>query len=205
MPQLGLTKVGQAVVETKFNRRSRLYGRWPADWPRISELDFSERVLLRAVRRLSVINTETSLVVPDLERLREETLGSVGHGLGVTLGPQVGSSAATELEMILRSFCCMGFRPFQIHRICELPLSTDERLLLSFVAGCQAKDSDHVWNVLSWLLPLAGAKIITAYGYALAKKFHEGGLVLPQRLEIGGCIGYSEMMPCRNEFAYTPH
>ena len=191
MLQLGLTKVGQAVVETKFNRRSRLYGRWPADWPRISELDFSERVLLRAVRRLSVINTEISLVVPDLERLREETLGSVGHGLGVTLGPQVGSSAATELEMILRSFCCMGFRPFQIHRICELPLSTDERLLLSFVAGCQAKDS--------------GAKIITAHGYALATKFHEGGLVLPQRLEIAGCTGYSEMMPCRNQYAYTPH
>ena len=197
--------MGQAVVEIKINRKSRCYDSWPADWPCITELDYSERVLLRAARRLSAINTEIALVVPDLERVREEILGSVGHGFGVTLGPQVGSSAATELEMILRAFCCMGFRPFQIHRICEPPLSTDERLLLSFVAGCQAKDSDHVWNVLSWLLPLAGAKIITAYGYALAKKFHEGGLVLPQRLEIGGCIGYSEMMPCRNEFAYTPH
>ena len=192
-------------MEIKFTRKSKRHGRRPGYWPYISELNFSEQVLLRSARRLFAINTKIALVEPDLERLREEILSSVGHGFGVTLGPQSGLSVATELEMILRAFCCMGFRPLQMHSICEPPLSTDERLLLSFVAGCQVKDSDHVWNVLSWLLPPPGAKIITAHGYALATKFYEGGLVLPQRLEIPGCIGCSEVLPCRNEFAYKPH
>ena len=204
-PQGGLTEVWQAVNEMRLNQRMKRPGQRPAEWPSIAELDFAERVLVRAVRRLSVTNTETALVVPDLERFREEVIEAVGHGFGVFLGPRGGTGAAAELESMLRTFCCAGFRPLQIGGICEPLMLPDERFLLSFVAGCQAKDTDHVRNLLSWLLPPAGARIITAHGQSLAHIFHVGGLTLPRRMWLGDSIGLADIVPCHGEYLYTVH
>jgi hypothetical protein len=180
-------------------------GRRPAAGPSIAELDFAERILIRALRRLTAINTGIALVVPDLEWLREQVIDAVGHGFGVTLGPRGGAAAVAELEWILRTFCCAGFRPLQIGRICEPSISPDERLLLSFVAGCQANDTDHVRNLLSWLLPPPAATIITAHGQSLAHIFHAGGVALPQRLRFADRVGVSGVLPCRGEYMHTVH
>ena len=189
----------------RLNPGMKRPGQPPTTRPSIAELDFAEQILVRAVRRLSVTNTKTALVVPDLERFKEQVIEAVGQGFGVFLGPRGGTAAAVELEMILRTFCCAGFRTLQIFRICEPSLSSDERFLLSFVAGCQAKDGDHLRNLLSWLIPPPGAMIITAHGQSLAHIFQVGGLALPQRLRLVDCVGHSDVMPCRGEFVCALH
>ncbi|MDA0230745.1 MAG: hypothetical protein O3B21_11230 [Proteobacteria bacterium] len=174
-------------------------------WPTMAALSFSEAALIRAARRLSAIHTETALVVPDLERLKEEIIESVGSGFGVYLGPQPGMAAAAEIDQILCIFCCAGYRPLRIGAICEPHLSVDERFLLSFVAACQADDAGHVGDLLSWLLPPAGVRIIVTNGHILARLLQQGGLMLPQRLRLAGCSGHSEIALCPDDYVSPAH
>lgn len=188
----------------RLNQGMKCPSQAPA-WPSIAGLGFAERVLLRAVRRLSMANSGVALGVPDLKRLQEAIIEAVGHGFGSMFGPKGGSVAAVELEWILRTFCCAGFRPLQIGGICEPSMLPDERFLLSFVAGCQADDSVHVRNLLSWLLPPPGATIITAHGHSLADIFRMGGLTLPQRLRLAEGVGPANLVPCHDEFVCALH
>jgi len=192
-------------MEIKENWRLKRARHLPKEWPTFAELDIAEQILLRAARRLSACCSETPLKVPDRARFREEIMASVGQGFGVSLGPNAGASAAGELNSILQTVCCAGFKPLDICRICEPTLTPDERFLLSFVAGCQADDPDHIRSLLSWLLPPAAVGIAAAHGQTLAHIFQAGGLVLPQRLHLAGCIGYSQIMPCHGELVCAIH
>ncbi|PPR23074.1 MAG: hypothetical protein CFH38_01067 [Alphaproteobacteria bacterium MarineAlpha10_Bin1] len=187
------------------NRKIRSVSQAPDGWPSIRELNLAEQILLRAARRLSASNTGVPIVVPDLERFREEIIASVGHGFGVSLGASQGTTAASELEAILCTACCAGFHPLQMNGICEPSLTPDERFLLSFVAGCRANDPDHVRSLLSWLLHPTAMPIIAGHGQSVADIFQAGGLILPQRLHLAGCIGYSELVPCGDGPACTVH
>jgi hypothetical protein len=187
-------------------RRRRRAPRW---WPALADLSPVERVLLRAARRLEAARAAPQLALADTvlepERFRDEILRSVGYGFAASLGLRDGVAAASELENILCTFCCAGYRALDLRPICEPVVAPDERFLLAFLAACQRPDLYNVRSILSWLAPAAGAILLTAHGHAFGHRLHSQGITLPQRLRLTAAVGNSAALPCRHEHACRRH
>ena len=173
--------------------------------PQLAELDFAERVLLRAIRRIAATHYGPVLVYPQLEQLQEEVVATVGHGLGVTLSPDAGPAAAVELDCLLRSFFCVAYRALDINTICNSSITADERLLLSFMAACQARELDQIRYILSWMAPQVAVQPLTVCGLNLATIFNTGGMIFPQRIRLSECVGYFDAVSCAGVTVSVAH
>jgi len=154
-------------------------------WPLFTEYKTSEQIILRSARRISAIYSAVPFQPSNMDQMRMEIIDAVGSGLSASLAIREGQSAAEQLEMILRTFCCAGYRPLRLRPICEHRVSPDERFLLSFIAGCQRKDMCNIRNILSWLAPGVSAPHLILPGQNLAGILKNSGIVLPQRLYLG--------------------
>jgi hypothetical protein len=204
----------QTVMYLKENRQSqfRLAHRLTpqlVEKASTAELGFAERALLRAIRRIAATHSGPVLVYPQLERLQEEVVAAVGHGLGLTLSPEAGTdagpAAAAELDCLLRSFFCAAYRALDINSICNSSMTADERLLLSFTAACQARELDQIRYILSWIAPQVAVQPLTVCGLNLATIFDTGGMIFPQRIWLSECVGYSDAARCAGVTVSVAH
>jgi len=172
-----------SIASSKSKSRHRIRRRW---WPMLSEFKPSEQIVLRSARRLAAIHASVPLQPSDMDHMREEIINAVGLGFGASLAICEGRRAAEELEKVLRTFCCAGYRPLKLEPICEYTVCPDERFLLSFIAGCQRDDLHNVRSILSWLAPSVSASHLLSPGEAFANILKNSSVILPQRLFLSG-------------------
>lgn len=159
----------------------------------IAQLTFAEQILIWAARRIQISMENVPADESDLEARREMAIRLVGSELAVAFdgveGAKSGFCAAERLALILTTFACAGIRPLALGPLCSTTLTSDERLLLSYLAACQSGESGQVNALLSYLFPPAGARIAIRHGCELAAILKRGMLAVPLRLRV-------EARPC---------
>ena len=186
-------------------------------------LTFAEQLVLWSARRLSAAGLGAAATETEASACRQEVLARVGGELGVALcptgGPTAGSEAAEALERTLHIFGCAGVRSLRLNPMCCRFVSNDERLLMSFLAGCQEGDCQHTATLLSWFLPPAavrtaatdGASFAAAVrtaatdGASFAAALLGAGFRLPQRLHLAANAGLRQATPAEHAASPTLH
>jgi hypothetical protein len=162
----------------------------------IPRLSFPEQLVLWSARRLATIPLIDIATEAEAQACRAEVVGRVSKELAVALHtvaePDAGTAAAQALEGTLNTFACAGLRGLGLSPLNCRFVSSDERLFLSFLAGCQAGDCRHTSALLSWFFPPAGARIAATHGAVFAARLLQAGFAVPQRLQFGGCNGLSD-------------
>ena len=159
----------------------------------IPRLTFAEQLVLWSARRMATVGRSAAATESDASTCREDVRTRVTGELGVALcpsgGPTAGLEAAQALEHTLDTFESAGVRSLRLNPMCCRFVSNDERLLLSFLAGCQLGDCRHTATLLSWFLPPAAMRTAAADGAAFAKALQDAGYCLPQRLHLAVNVG----------------
>lgn len=162
----------------------------------IPRLTFAEQLVLWSARRLAAAGHGSAAIETESVDCRKDVLARVTGELGVALrptgGPTAGLEAAEALERTLDTFGSAGVRSLRLNPMCRRFVSNDERLFLSFLAGCQGGDCRHTATLLSWFLPPAAMRTAAADGAAFAKALQDAGYCLPQRLHLSVNAGF----PC---------
>lgn len=156
----------------------------------IAQLTFAEQILIWAARRIQISLENVPAEESDLQSSRELAIRRVGSELAVALDgtdcARAGFAAAERLSLILTTFACAAVRPLALRPLCSTTLTSDERLLLSYLAACQRGESGQVNALLSYLFPPAGARIAIRHGCELAVILKHGMLAVPLRLRLEG-------------------
>ena len=172
----------QQDVETRAPRRPTGPGRT------IPRLTFAEQLVLWSARRLATADHGAAATESEAAACRRDVLARVAGELSVALcpsgGPTAGLEAAEALERTLDVFASAGARSLRLNPMCCRFVSNDERLFLSFLAGCQEGDCRHTAALLSWFMPPAAMRIAAADGAAFAAALQAAGYCLPQRLHL---------------------
>ena len=172
----------QQEVETRAPRRPSGPGRT------IPRLTFAEQLVLWSARRLATADHGAAATESEASACRRDVLTRVAGELSVALcpsgGPTAGLEAAEALERTLDVFASAGARSLRLNPMCCRFVSNDERLFLSFLAGCQEGDCRHTAVLLSWFMPPAAMRIAAADGAAFAAALQAAGYCLPQRLHL---------------------
>ena len=154
----------------------------------IPRLTFAEQLVLWSARRMATVGRSAAATESDASTCREDVRTRVTGELGVALcpsgGPTAGLEAAQALERTLDTFENAGVRSLRLNPMCRRYVSNDERLLLSFLAGCQVGDCRHTATLLSWFLPPAAMRTAATDGAVFAKALQDAGYCLPQRLHL---------------------
>ena len=172
----------QQDVETRAPRRPSGPGRT------IPRLTFAEQLVLWSARRLATADHGAAATESEAAACRRDVRARVAGELSVALcpsgGPTAGLEAAEALERTLDVFTSAGARSLRLNPMCCRFVSNDERLFLSFLAGCQAGDCRHTAALLSWFLPPAAMRAAAADGAAFAAALQAAGHCLPHRLQL---------------------
>lgn len=175
----------------------------------VPRLSFGEQLVLWSARRFSALEYCNAGSEAEFRAHRQEVVARVGRELDVALShpanPRAGRAAAERLEQTLSTFAFAGVRPLRLNPHCCRFVGNDERLFLSFLAGCQERDDHHVRALLSWFFPPAAIRLATCQGGALAAMLTAARLVLPQRLRLTGCEGISSLTPYPGEHVQSVH
>ena len=159
----------------------------------IPRLTFAEQLVLWSARRLAAAENGLVATETDASACRRTLLDRVSAELGVALratgGPTAGREAAERLDRALETFASAGTRGLRMNPLCCRFVSNDERLFLSFLAGCQAGDCRHTGALLSWFLPPAAMRIAATEGSAFATALLGAGFRLPLRLRLSRDAG----------------
>ena len=159
----------------------------------IPRLVFAEQLVLWCSRRLAAAGNGPATTETEVQACRQALLDRVSAELGVALratgGPSAGREAADALDRLLDIFSSAGTRGLRLNPLCCRFVSNDERLFLSFLAGCQAADCGHTGALLSWFLPPAAMRIAATEGAALAAALLGAGFPLPLRLRLSADAG----------------
>ena len=165
----------------------------------IPRLTFAEQLVLWSARRLATADYGTAATESEASACRDDVRTRVAGELGVALcptgGPRAGLKAAEALERTLAVFAGAGTRSLQLNPLCCRFVSNDERLFLSFLAGCQAGDCRHTASLLSWFLPPAAMRAAATDGAAFAAALQGAGYCLPQRLHLIADAGFPGAAP----------
>ncbi len=169
-------------VETRAPHRPTGPGRT------IPRLTFAEQLVLWSARRLATADHGAAATESEAAACRRDVLARVAGELSVALcpsgGPTAGLEAAEALERTLDVFASACARSLRLNPMCCRFVSNDERLFLSFLAGCQEGDCRHTAALLSWFMPPAAMRIAAADGAAFAAALQAAGYCLPQRLHL---------------------
>ena len=161
----------------------------------VPRLTFAEQLVLWSARRLSAAGLGAAATETEASACRQDVLARVGGELGVALrptgGPTAGSEAVEALERTLDIFGCAGVRSLRLNPTCCRFVSNDERLFMSFLAGCQEGDCRHTATLLSWFLPPAAVRTAATDGASFAAALLGAGFRLPQRLHLAASAGTS--------------
>ena len=172
----------QQEIETRAPRRPTGPGRT------IPRLIFAEQLVLWSARRLATADHGAAATESEAAACRRDVLTRVAGELSVALcpagGPTAGLEAAEALERALGVFASAGARSLRMNPMCCRFVGNDERLFLSFLAGCQEGDCRHTAALLSWFMPPAAMRIAAADGAAFAAALQAAGYCLPQRLHL---------------------
>ena len=164
---------------------------WPA--LTIPRLAFGEQLTLWSARRVHASAQCDAASEADAASGRREVLARVGKELGVALrtaaAPDAGVEAARALDTTLSAFSRTGIRTLRLNPPSCRFVGGDERLFLSFLAGCQAGDHAHTSALLSWFFRPPAMRMAASRGGAFAFALARGGHWLPQRLRLAGCVG----------------
>ena len=175
----------------------------------IPRLTFAEQLVLWSARRLATLDHGTAATETEASACRQDVLARVGGELSVALrptgGPTVGAKAAEALERTLDIFDSAGVRGLRLNPMCCRFVSNDERLFISFLAGCQEGDCRHTAALLSWFLPPAAMRTAAADGAAFAAALLGAGYCLPQRLHIAVDAGLRQTAPAEHAAPPTLH
>ncbi len=154
----------------------------------ISDLKFSEQIIVWTARRFGFIGNTGLLSDLSSPAQREEAIRKVGMELGGVFlklpDGTVGNKVASDLESVISSFTDSGYRGLKLNFQSCRQLSDDERLLLSFFAGCQRGDHAHVTELLIWFFPCCKTRDVIQKAGAVADVFKSNHLYLPQRLNL---------------------
>ncbi len=154
----------------------------------IPRLSFAEQLVLWSARRMATANHGAAATESEASACRKDVRARVAGELGVALcptgGPTAGLEAAEALERTLDVFASAGARSLRLNPMCCRFVSNDERLFLSFLAGCQEGDCRHTAALLSWFMPPAAMRAAATDGAALAAALLAAGYCLPQRLHL---------------------
>jgi len=159
----------------------------------ISDLKFSEQIVVWAARRFGFIGNTALLSDLSSPAQREKAIRKVGMELGGVFlklpDDTLGNEVASDLESVISSFAESGYRGLKLNfQSCRL-LSDDERLLLSFLAGCQRGDHAHVTELLAWFFPCCEIRGVIQRAGAFADVFKFNQLYFPQRINLN-CQNY---------------
>ena len=175
----------------------------------IPRLSFAEQLVLWSARRLAAAGHVAAATETEASACRQAARARVAAELGVALhpagGPAAGHEAAALLERTLAIFGCAGVRGLRLNPMCCRFVSNDERLFMSFLAGCQAGDCGHTGALLSWFLPPAAARVAVGDGAAFAAALLDAGFQLPQRLRLPACAGFPRAAPAGTATPQTLH
>ena len=165
----------------------------------IPRLTSAEQLVLWSARRLATADHDVAATESEARACRQAIRARVEAELGVALrlagGPDAGHAAAEALERTLDIFGCAGVRGLRLNPLCCRFVSNDERLFLSFLAGCQAGDYRHTGALLSWFLPPTAVRSAATDGAAFAAALMDAGFRLPQRLKPTACDGFPRGAP----------
>ena len=165
----------------------------------IPRLTFAEQLVLWSARRLATADSGAAATETEAEdtlrAIRERTANELGVALRACGGADAGRNAAAALERTLDIFAWEGNRRLHLNPLCCRFVSNDERLFISFLAGCQAGDCAHTSALLSWFLPPAAMRIAAADGAAFAAALLNAGFRLPQRLRFAADAGFPRGAP----------
>ena len=175
----------------------------------VPRLTFAEQLVLWSARRLSAAGLGAAATETEASACRQDVLARVGGELGVALcptgGPTAGSEAAEALERTLHIFGCAGVRSLRLNPMCCRFVSNDERLFMSFLAGCQEGDCRHTAALLSWFLPPAAVRTAATDGASFAAALLGAGFRLPQRLHLAANAGTCQAAPVEHAAPPTLH
>ena len=175
----------------------------------VPRLTFAEQLVLWSARRLSAAGLGGAATETEASACRKDVLARVEGELGVALcptgGPTAGSEAAEALERTLDIFGCAGVRSLRLNPMCCRFVSNDERLFMSFLAGCQEGDCQHTAALLSWFLPPAAVRTAATDGASFAAALLGAGFRLPQRLHLAASAGYPQAAPVGHAAPPTLH
>ena len=175
----------------------------------VPRLTFAEQLVLWSARRLSAAGLGAAATETEASACRQDVLARVGGELGVALcptdGPTAGSEAAEALERTLDIFGCAGVRRLRLNPTCCRFVSNDERLFMSFLAGCQEGDCRHTATLLSWFLPPAAVRTAATDGASFAAALPGAGFRLPQRLHLAANAGTCQAAPVEHAEPPTLH
>ena len=175
----------------------------------VPRLTFAEQLVLWSARRLSAAGLGAAATETEASACRQDVLARVEGELGVALcpteGPTAGSEAAEALERTLHIFGCAGARSLRLNPTCCRFVSNDERLFMSFLAGCQEGDCRHTATLLSWFLPPAAVRTAATDGASFAAALLGAGFRLPQRLHLAANAGLRQATPAEHAASPTLH
>ena len=165
----------------------------------IPRLSFAEQLVLWSARRMATANHGAAATESEASACRKDVRARVAGELGVALcptgGPTAGLEAAEALERTLDVFASAGARSLRLNPMCCRFVSNDERLFLSFLAGCQEGDCRHTAALLSWFMPPAAMRIAATDGAAFAAALQGAGYCLPQRLHLAAGANFHGAAP----------
>ena len=175
----------------------------------VPRLTFAEQLVLWSARRLATADLGAAGTENEAAASRKDVLARVAGELAVALcpagGPTAGLEAAEALERTLDVFASAGARSLRLSPLCCRFVSNDERLLLSFLAGCQAGDCRHTAALLSWFLPPAAMRAAATDGAAFAAALQGAGYCLPQRLHLAASAHVAGAVPPDHALPPTLH
>ena len=175
----------------------------------IPRLTFAEQFVLWSARRLAAAGHGAAATEAEASACRRAIHARVATELGAALrptgGPAAGCGAAAALERTLDTFGRAGVRRLRFNPMCYRFVSNDERLFMSFLAGCQAGDCGHTSALLSWFLPPAAMRTASTDGAALAAALLGAGFRLPQRLRLAAGAGVPWAAPAGAATPQTLH
>ncbi len=159
----------------------------------IPDLKFSEQIVVWTARRFGLIGNMGLLFDLSSPAQRENAIRKVGMELGEVFlklpDNMLGNKVAGDLESVISSFAESGYRGLKLNfQSCRL-ISDDERLLLSFFAGCQRGDYAHVTELLAWFFPCCKIRDVIQRASAFADVFKSNQLYFPQRINFN-CQNY---------------
>ncbi len=160
----------------------------------VPRLCFPEQIVLWSARRFAAASAAATASEEEAAARRQDILLRIGMEFDAILRPRAGAETvdragrtAEALAHTLESFGSLGVRPLRLNPPSCRFVGSDERLLLAFIAGCQAGDHGHTASFLSWFFPPCQARVPATHGAALAAAFADARLILPQRLRLDGC------------------
>ena len=134
--------------------------------PKAHELNYSERLVLHALRQWVQNRALWSKVVLEFNR---------------TCGPSKATEICEALDRLFRELGTTARRNLRLHKPVSCRVSPDELCLLNLIAAHQAEAACHADGLMRWLVPYWEAQRIGDQCRQIARMLFDAGYTLEHR------------------------